>query len=478
MRRIAIVGGGISGLSAAFELERQRREGAPVEYVLFESSSRFGGVIKTERVDDCIVEAGADSFLTEKPWAADLCRELGLEDQFIGSKDHQKTSFILVNGRLRPIPDGLVFMIPTKLRAVFFSPLFSWRTKLKILREWFDPPPAAGADATVADFIERHYGPEMVERVADPLLAGIYGASARELSVAAVLPRLVDMAGKYGSLGRAMAAMRASIAGNQRPLFTSLRQGMEQMVDRLLAQIPAGACRRPGTRVEAVGRESLKWQVRNAGRTEEFDAVIVATPAPGAAELLKTIAPLAGELCTIGYSSSMMAVLGWEEAVRRVIPGGFGFLVPRGEKLRIRAVTFVHNKFPERAPPDRALIRCFLGGSGDEAILDSSEDEIRTLICRELEQMLGIAQKPLFLRIYRWKKVMARYGLGHRARIERINHHLRSLPGLALAGNAYDGIGVPDCVRSGSGAAKKVLAELALIPAEPACRSEFPETAL
>jgi protoporphyrinogen/coproporphyrinogen III oxidase len=169
MKRIAIVGGGISGLSAAFELERQRRQGAPLEFVLFESSGRFGGVIKTERVADCVLEAGPDSFLTEKPWARELCRELGLEDQLIGSNDDRRTSFILVKGRLQPIPDGLVFMIPTKLRSAMASPLFSWKTKLRILGERFAPPAPGRPETTVADFLERHFGHEMVERVADPL---------------------------------------------------------------------------------------------------------------------------------------------------------------------------------------------------------------------------------------------------------------------------------------------------------------------
>jgi protoporphyrinogen/coproporphyrinogen III oxidase len=464
MKRIAIVGGGISGLSAAFELERQRRQGAPLEFVLFESSGRFGGVIKTERVADCVLEAGADSFLTEKPWARELCRELGLEDQLIGSNDDRRTSFILVKGRLQPIPDGLVFMIPTKLRSAMASPLFSWKTKLRILGERFAPPAPGRPETTVADFLERHFGHEMVERVADPLLTGIYGASARELSVEAVLPRLVEMEANDGSLGRAMAAMRTSARGSRSPLFTSLKEGMEQLVDALLAQIP-GVFRRPGTRVETVRQEFRKWVVTSAGRqTEEFDAVIVTTPAAQAAELLKTIAPLADELSAIGYSSSVMAVLAYEEPVLSALPRGFGFLVPRGEKRRIRAATFVHNKFPHRAPPGRAVIRCFLGGSGDEAILDSSADEIRALVCRELEEILGINSKPLLVRIYAWKKAMPQYGLGHRARVGRICHLLAQLPGLGLAGNAYYGVGVPDCVRSGSTASGKVLTDLAVVP--------------
>src|SRR6201981_1695938 len=208
MKRIAIIGGGISGLSAAFSLEQERRQGAQLEYTIFESNSRFGGVIHTERVDDCLLEAGPDSFLTEKPWAADLCRELGLSDQLIGSNDAERRTYILVKGRLIPIPDGLMFMIPTRLASTFLSSLFSWSTKLRILREWFYRPGRDDSDVTVADFVQRHYGREMVERVADPLLSGVYGGNADELSVKSVLPRFLEMETKHGSLGRAMVAAR------------------------------------------------------------------------------------------------------------------------------------------------------------------------------------------------------------------------------------------------------------------------------
>src|SRR6202140_2349204 len=193
MKRIAIIGGGISGLSAAFALEKQRRSGASLEYVLFESSPRLGGVLVTERVDGCLVEAGADSFLTEKPWASELCREVELGDQLIGSNDSDRKTYILVKGRLVVIPDGLMFMVPTKITPTVLSPLFSARTKLRMAREWFHPRRRSSDDETVAEMVARHYGPEMVEVLADPLLSGVYGGEAAQLSVRAVLPRLADM---------------------------------------------------------------------------------------------------------------------------------------------------------------------------------------------------------------------------------------------------------------------------------------------
>ncbi len=463
MKRIAIVGGGISGLSAAFALEQRRRLGAELEYALYESSPRFGGVVHTELVDGCVLEGGPDSFLTEKPWAADLCRELGLADQLIASNDTARKTYILVKGRLLPLPDGLMFMVPTNLRAAFLSPLFSWRTKLRMIREWFYRPVPSG-ETTVADFVERHYGREMVERIADPLLTGIYGGSADELSLLSVLPRFAEMEAKHGSLGRAMVASRKKEAGTSaKPLFTSLRNGMQQMMDALLGRIPRLVLQ-ANTMVESVKPESGKWLVLAGGRTVEVDAVIVATPAHTACGMLAggACAELASELRAIRYSSSVTVTLGYDAKVRARLPAGFGFLVPRAENRRLLAATFVHNKFPDRAPQDRALIRCVLGRTRDEHILESSEDEILSVVREELGQILGISAPSLFARVYKWKQAMAQYNVGHGARVERIRNLLAGMPGLAIAGNAYSGIGVPDCVRSGTDAAAKVGADLGI----------------
>jgi len=462
MKRIAIIGGGISGLSAAFALEKARSQGATLEYVIFEASDRFGGVIRSEQIDDCLLEAGPDSFLTEKPWAADLCRELGLGDQLIGSNDTKRKTYLLVKGRLLPIPDGLMFMVPTRLAPVFFSPLFSWPTKVRILGEWFSRPRQDATDVTVADFVQRHYGREMVERVADPLLSGVYGGSADELSVQSVLPRFVKMESSHGSLGKALVAARNRRgARTAEPLFTSLKNGMQQMVDALLARIPVSG-QRLNTPVEAVKPESGKWLVVGSQRTEEYDAVILSTPAYMSSEMLRGV-ELGPELGAIRYSSSVVVILAYDQIVRATLPPGFGFLVPRTENRRILAATFVHNKFPHRAPEDRALIRCFLGGTRDDAILQLPDGEIQSLVRRELEQNLGIHADPLFVRIHKWNRSMAQYNVGHSARMTRVRDLVAQMPGLALAGNAYSGIGVPDCVRSGSEAAEKVLCDLAIL---------------
>lgn len=465
MKTIAIIGGGISGLSAAYYLERARRDGVAVAYTLFESADRLGGVMRTDSIDGCLIEAGPDSFLSEKQAAAVLCRDLGIADQLVGSNDAHRRTFILVNGRLVEMPDGLQFMVPTKLLPTILTPLFSWSTKLRMAREYFARPRVMNGDESAAAFVERHFGPEVVERLADPLLAGVYGGSAQRLSVRAVLPRFLSMEAKYGSLSRAMlAAMknRPAPGNGPRPIFTSMRDGMQQLVDAVVAQLDPSALR-TGMRVKALGREGSQWTVLNtAGDPQKFDAVIVATPAYLAGGLVRSVEPrLATVLGEIAYSSSVTVALGYAAGEFDGRGGrpedGFGFLVPRSEGKRLLACTFVHNKFPHRAPADRLLLRVFLGGSDDPAVLQMPDDEILSIVMAELRQILGVTSAPRFSRIYRWDRSMAQYEVGHLDRVAEIERLRGELPGLELAGNAYRGIGVPDCIESGKQAATAIV---------------------
>jgi len=462
---IAIIGGGISGLSAAFCLERARRDGAGVRYTLFEASDRVGGVIRTERIDGCLIEAGPDSFLSEKQWGSELCRELGIADQLVGSNDAHRRTYILVKGRLVEMPDGLQFMVPTKLMPAISTPLFSWGTKLQMAREFFARPHASTGDESAAAFVERHFGPEVVDRLADPLLAGVYGGSAERLSVRAVLPRFLDMEAKHGSLSRAMlAAMkkRPPATNRPRPIFTSMKDGMQQLVDALVAQLDHGALH-TGARVKAVGREGRYWIVlRQDSTAGRFDRVIIAIPAYIAAGLLRSVEPrLASLLGGVNYSSSVTVALGYVTAgfdgrgAKR--EDGFGFLVPRSEGKRLLACTFVHNKFPHRTPDDRLLLRIFLGGSHDPDVLQIPDAEILRTVRVELQQILGLTAEPSFSRIYRWERSMAQYEVGHVERVTEIERLRAGVPGLALGGNAYRGIGVPDCIKSGLDAAAESL---------------------
>ena len=466
MTRIAIIGGGISGLAAAFALEEHRRAGADVDYVLFESSARLGGVLRTEFIDGCVVEAGPDSFITEKPWAADLCRALGLGDQLIGSNDADRKTYILTKGRLVAMPDGLMFMVPTKILPTGLSSLFSWKTKLRMTQELLHPPRAVDHDESVAAFVERHYGAEMVDRLADPLLSGVYGGEAASLSVRAVLPRFAEMERTHGSLGRAMLAARKKAgAAPRKPastLFTSLKAGMQNLAETVVSRLTPSALL-TNTPVQAIQREGASWVVSAGLQSDEFDSVIIALPAPAAAQVLRMVSPeLSAELAAIQYSSSITVGLGYDREVRQSLPPGFGFLVPRSEGKKLLAATFVHNKFPHRAPEDRALLRCFFAGRNAEEVWPLADHQIIGIVRNELQQILGpqisgLRAEPLFARVYKWKSAMAQYGVGHLDRLDRMERLRQQLPGLALAGNAYRGIGVPDCVRSGRDAAKQLV---------------------
>src|SRR5260370_7828667 len=321
MPGIAIIGGGICGLSAAFTLEEKRQSGAQsdtkIEYVLFESARRIGGVMVTDGADGWLIEAGPDSFLTEKPWAADLCRKIGLGDQLIGSNDADRKTYIVVHkkdkNKLVVMPDGLMFMVPTKILPTVLSPLFSLRTKMRMAAEWFHPPHKADADETVAQMVERHYAAEMVGLLADTLLSGVYGGEASQLSVRAVLARFADMEAKYGSLGRAMLAARkkmgAAANAPARPLFTSLKDGMQQMVDALVPRLDANALK-TSSPVQSVIPQESGWTVSAGYQSDHFDAVIVATPTHAASAMLQEAnGDLSHDLAEFKYTSSVPAPL-------------------------------------------------------------------------------------------------------------------------------------------------------------------------
>ena len=459
MKRLAIVGGGIAGLSAAYRAELLRRTGA-LEYTLFEQSPRLGGVIRTETIDGCVVEGGPDSFLTEKPAGANFCRELGVGDQLIASNDADRKTSILVNRRLVPLPDGLQFLVPTRILPMAFTPLFSLSTKLRFAQEWFTSPASSGHtehDESVADFVRRHFGSEVVDRLADPLLSGIYGGSAERLSARSVLPRMIQMEEKHGSLIRAMLAARRNAPAPAprlpaaRPLFTSLRGGMQQMVEAAVAYLDPASLR-VQTPVQVLEKTSVGWRVHVPAGPADFDAVLLALPAYAAGALLADVRPdLARELSAITYTSSVTVVLAYAgDSVRRVDLSGHGFLVPRSQGKRLLACTFVHHKFPHRAPGNRALLRCFLGGDNAAAALSLSDDQLIASVRSELREILRLDAEPLFARVYRWQRSMAQYEVGHARRLQQIRQWRRELPGLALAGNAYQGIGVPDCIRTGA----------------------------
>jgi oxygen-dependent protoporphyrinogen oxidase len=475
--RTAIIGGGIAGLAATYELEKARAAGAPVQYTLFEARPTLGGVLSSETVHGAVLERGPDSFLTEKPAAAELCRELGLGADLLPSNDAARKTYILVKNRLVPLPDGLMFLIPTKLIPTALTRLFSLPTKIRMGLELLHPPRPSVEDESVAALVTRHFGAEAVDRLADPLLSGIYGGDAAQLSARSVLPRLVEMEAEFGSLTRGMLAahrrmrVRAVEAArkpgahggsNGRPaarsVFTTLRGGMQQFVDALVAKLdPASIhCSTP---VSSLRRVHDGWVIEASGADERFDAAIVASPAWAAGDLLGSVDPVLGEeLRAIPYSSSITVNLVYDEATLGPLPDGFGFLVPAGESRAMLACTFAHRKFLGRTPAGKAVLRAFLGGMRNEALLTEPNARLIETVRRELKEILGIEAAPEHAQVSRWPCAMAQYAVGHQERVKRIAARVATLPGLRLVGNAYDGIGISDCIRLGRAAAKQLLA--------------------
>ncbi|MDR3738769.1 MAG: protoporphyrinogen oxidase [Terracidiphilus sp.] len=481
--KIAIIGGGVAGLAAAYELEKARKAGEPIEYRLFEARPRLGGSLASEVVNGAVLERGPDSFISEKPAAAELCRELGLGDQLTPSNDADRKTWIVVKNRLVSLPDGLMFLVPTKLIPTALTPLFSLKTKIRMGLELLHPPRPSTEDESVAALVERHFGQETVDRLADPLLSGIYGGDATRLSARTVLPRLVEMEAKYGSLSRGMLAahsqMHAKAAqkppsaaprpSGPRSIFTTLRGGMQQLVDALEAQLePAWLYR--STAVESISRAGGRWQTVTAGKTEDFDALIMASPAWAVGELLKPIdIELGTALAAIPYSSSITVNLVYDEARIGNLPEGFGFLVPAVEGRSMLAATFVHRKFLGRTPAGKAVVRAFLGGMRNEALLNEPDEVLVATVRRELTEILGEkvisrSVEPEHAQVSRWRRAMAQYAVGHKERMALIQGRLATLPGLRLAGNAYDGIGIPDCIRLGRQAARELVAASAAVP--------------
>jgi protoporphyrinogen/coproporphyrinogen III oxidase len=484
--RVAIIGGGIAGLAAAYELEKARGAGATVEYTLFESRERLGGSLASETVNGIVLERGPDSFLSEKPAGAELCRELGLEDQLTPSNDANRKTHIVVKNRLVPLPDGLMFLIPTKLVPTALTGLFSPATKMKMALELLHPPTPSSQDESVASLVERHFGKEAVDRLADPLLSGIYGGDATQLSARTVLPKLVEMETQYGSLTRGMLAahkqMRAKMAamravngnGGQgqdghkptgpRSIFTTLKGGLQQLVDALEARLNPEWVR-TSTAVSALERDGSGWRLRFNQADEFYDAVILASPSWASGKLLAAAdAALGDELSGIPYSSSITVNLVFDEAQLGPLPDGFGFLVPAVEGRAMLACTFVHRKFAGRTPTGKAVLRAFLGGAKNEALLDQSDDVLIATVRRELSEILGARVVGPHIpaeatQVSRWRRAMAQYAVGHQERMKRVKERMAGLPGLRLAGNAYDGIGIPDCIRTGRNAAKELVAE-------------------
>ena len=406
-----------------------------------------------------MLEAGPDSFLAAKPWALDLIREIGLGDQIIGSNDARRVTYLLRGGRLIPLPDGLMLMAPTRIWPVVATRLLSWRAKIRMGLEWFRRPHIVNRDRSVAEFIGEHYGEEAVAYLAEPLLAGVYGGDPKVLSASAVLPRFVEMESRYGSLTRGALALRRQASGGG-PLFQTLKSGLQSLIDAIQHRIQSHSSVERAE-VEVIEKTGSGWRLRARGDWLEASQVVMACPSNQAGRVLQTVdAELARLLCGIPYNSSVTVTVAYQRSDVDHPFSGFGFLVPAKERRRLMACTWVNNKFDHRVRDGLVVLRCFMGGPSGEAALDESDEAIEAAVRAEIRELMDIGAAPAFTRIARWPRSMAQYTVGHQARMQEIETRLGSHAGLHLAGNAYYGIGIPDCVRTGKQAAERAAAAL------------------
>ena len=489
-RRVAIVGAGISGLAAAHRL---RELDESVEVTLLEASSRAGGVIHTLRADGFLAETGPDNFITNPPTATNLCTRLGLADELIPVEETARTAFVVSRGRLVRIPEGFALMAPRRAAPLLASSLLSWPGKLRVLAEPLVPPRTDDADESLGDFARRRLGREAFERLVQPLVAGIYTADPEKLSMRAALRRFYDFERRDGSLLRGLSreaqaggsevkptALTQNSSGARYNLFVTLRGGLQTFVAALVDRLPAGTLRLNSlvTSIAPVGSAvamtspaataagpqwRLTWRATdtNLELDETFDGLILAAPAPRSGELLAPLMPaLADELRQIEYAGSAVVLAGYRrEQIAHALDAS-GFVVPAIEGRRILACSFASAKYRNRAPQGHVLLRVFVGGASDPSAVELPDEALRTIVTKELGQLIGLRGESEFWHVARWPRSMPQYHLGHCERVARIEALAAELPRLALAGNAFHGVGIPACIASGEAAAEQVLAPL------------------
>lgn len=469
MKRIVIIGGGISGLAAAHRLIELTKTDQ-IQVTLIEASSRLGGTIDTVYRDGFILERGPDSFISEKPEALALARRLGLESQLIQTNETYRRSFIVRNGRLRAVPEGFQLLAPSRIWPFLTSDIFSVAGKARMAADLFLPRKLSNGtnDESLASFVRRRLGSEALERMAQPMIGGIYTADPETLSLRATLPRFLEMEREHRSLILAMlrqgrsqdSALRSGTSGARYSLFLSFDRGVKVLVDALVGhcQLPIVNCRL-NTRAEVVKLDDSSWTVTTEnGEQIIADAVCLAVPAHVAASLLnETSKELARRLREIKYASTATINFGYRRVAIKHPLDGFGFVVPFIEKRSLIACTFSSVKFSGRAPEGHVLLRAFAGGALQPEIFALDEAEMTAAVEADLRELLGIDERPLFTELAKWERSMPQYEVGHLERVKEIENVLSQVPGLTLAGNSYRGAGLPDCIRSGEAAAEAMI---------------------
>ena len=475
--KLTIIGGGIAGLSAAYYATKKMPN---AQITIIESDSRWGGKITTDRAafdntpnhlrgdGTFIIEGGPDTFLATKPYATALCKELGLGERLHGTNPNQKNTYVLNRNKLEPLPDGLAMMIPTNVQAILKSRLVSWFGKARMGLDFILPSHSLNGDESLGSFVSRRLGREAYENLIEPLMSGIYAGDGDRLSLASTFPYLRDLEIKYGSLARGALQMRAQSNGKSvqgsRSAFLTPTTGLAEIVESLVKGLKLkGAGLRLNTRVTSVSRnlERGTWNVELDTETLDTDALILATPAPVSGTLLASFNPeLASVLKSIPYASTATVTLAYRQSDLARPLDGYGYVIPRREGRKALACTWTSTKFPHRAPEGYALIRVFVGRAGQD--IPWSESELLELAKEELQLTLNITAEPILSRVFMWEDAMPQYNLGHPEKLKQIDSALEKYPSLALAGNGYRGIGIPDCIHSGELAVEKIINHMSL----------------
>lgn len=455
---IAVVGGGISGLSAAHRLTELLPE---AKIHVLEATPHVGGVLQTVRDGDYLIEASADNFITKLPWAEALCDRLGLGDDLLPTEGSRRKALVVNRGKIQPVPEAFVLMSAGRLLPILKSPTLSFTGKLRLLLEPFVSKRSAQSDESVASFSRRRLGVEAYERLVQPLVAGIYTADPEKLSMQAAMPKFFEQEQQSGSLWRARQSTGGSESGARYSSFVAPRLGVRQLVEALANRLPADSlrCNAP---VETVAPDDRQWLATMAdGSSTRYESVLLATPTSHVASSVWAFdRTLAEQLRTIEYSSVSIVVLSVPKRNIAKPLIGFGFVVPQIERRQIIAASFASLKFPGRAPDDHVLIRVFIGGALQPELAELADQQLVGIARDELADLVGLTGEPALERVFRWPRSMPQYHLGHVSLVEQIEQRVATHAGLELAGNAYHGVGIPQCVHSGESAAERVAAHL------------------
>jgi len=467
-KKIAVIGGGISGLAAAYSLEEMaQRKGKSISITLFEKNNRIGGNILTERVGDFLIEGGPDCFLSEKPWAIQLCEWLGMGESLLRTNDEYRRTYIYWKGRLRELPEGIMLMIPTRFFPLLKSDLFSLAGKLRMGMELFIPKRKSGGDESLSEFVRRRLGQEIVERVAEPLVAGVHAENPDAMSIKSRFPRFVQMEEEYGSLIKGMLAKRKIMLNSEsgKPkwtMFMTLKNGLDELPLTIVKALKMTTII-TNKEVSEINKVSgYKIYLKNRD-TIDADVVIFATPSYETGRLLRGLnSSISDQLDTIPYVSTATISLAYKKDSILHPMNGFGFLVPRVENRRIMGASWVSRKFSYRTPDDSILIRCFIGGSRNEELVFLDDKDMLKMIREELRDVMGISAEPILTRIYRWEKAMPQYIIGHDERVSRIEQSISKYPDMFVTGSAYRGGGISECIKNAQLTAESVLKYLNL----------------